>query len=95
MTPPSSHIIAPDRLLSVQEAGAAVLSPLSHYSYITVTNAYKDQDNTLNTREDKKKGGGSKEGEARRGAGRMKDTGESKKREVVSEGGVNEASAFQ
>lgn len=54
MTPPSSQIIAPDRLLSVQEAGAALLSPLSHYSYITVTDAYKDQDNTLNTHKDKK-----------------------------------------
>lgn len=80
MTPPSSHIIAPDRLLSVQEVGAAALSLLSRYSYITVTNAYKDQDNTLNAHKGKKKrGGGLKDGEARRGAGRMKDTGESKK----------------
>lgn len=96
MTPPSSHIIAPDRLLSVQEAGAAVLSPLSHYSYITVTNAYKDQDNTLNTHEDKKKGGGGlKRGRSEERCGENERHRGVKKREVVSEGGVNEASAFQ
>lgn len=95
MTPPSSHIIAPDRLLSVQEAGAAVLSPLSHYSYITVTNAYKDKDNTLNTHEDKKGGGGFKRGRSEERCGENDRHRGGKKREVVSEGGVNEASAFQ
>lgn len=92
MTPPSSHIIAPDRLLSVQEAGAALLSPLSHYSYITHTKIKTTPSTHMKTK--KRGGGGSKEGEARRGAERVKDMGV-KKREVVSEGGVNEASAFQ
>lgn len=74
--PIKTHVIAPDRPLPAREAGPAVLSPLSRCTYITVTNAHKDQDTTLGT----VGRGGLKEGAARRGAARLKDKrGESRK----------------
>lgn len=57
-TPPSSRVTAPPiGCCRCSEAGAVGgISPLSRHSYITTTNAHKDQDNTLNTH--KKKGWG-------------------------------------
>lgn len=92
--PVKTHVMAPDRLLPVREAGAAPLSPLSRSRYITVTNACKDRQHPPHRRKGAQKR--ERRGEVQRD---WKTEGSQEKGrwgggEGGREGEVNEASAF-